>query len=99
MFTTLQICIHDQIGSHDTKRVTSRKGVDYADVFNMLLLTLPGTPTTYQGEEIGMEDIQVSYRDTQDPAGKNAGPVSHKIRTRLGGHYELFLNISRSPDT
>jgi len=42
----------------------------------MLLLTLPGTPTTYYGEEIGMNEIHVSYEDTQDPWGKNLGPVS-----------------------
>ena len=42
----------------------------------MLLLTLPGTPTTYYGEEIGMLDIPLpSWEDTIDPAGKNMGPV------------------------
>lgn len=34
----------------------------------MLLLTLPGTPTIYYGEEIGMENIHVT--ESQDPAGK-----------------------------
>ena len=29
-------------------------GPYFVDVFNMLLLSLPGTPTTYYGEEIGM---------------------------------------------
>jgi glycosidase len=43
---------------------------------NLLLLTLPGTPTTYYGEEIGMQEINVTYEDTQDPWGKNVGPVS-----------------------
>ena len=42
----------------------------------MLLLLLPGTPTTYQGEELGMEGIHLMYEQTQDPYGKNAGPVS-----------------------
>lgn len=36
----------------------------------MLLLTLPGTPTTYYGEEIGMENINVTDSQIQDPAGK-----------------------------
>ncbi len=48
----------------------------YANALNLLLLTLPGTPTTYYGEEIGMEAIYVSYEDTQDPYGQNLGPVS-----------------------
>lgn len=34
----------------------------------MLLLTLPGTPNTYYGEELGMENINVT--GSQDPAGK-----------------------------
>ncbi len=50
-------------------------GVKYASVLNMMLLTLPGTPTTYQGEEIGQQDIWVSYDDTQDPWGKYFGKV------------------------
>ena len=45
------------------------------DALNVLLLLLPGTPTTYYGEEIGMKDIEVSYEDTQDPWGINLGPV------------------------
>jgi len=42
---------------------------------NVLLLTLPGTPTTYYGEEIAMNNIEIDYEDVQDPKGKNAGPV------------------------
>jgi len=29
----------------------------YVNVLNMLLLTLPGTPIVYYGEEIGMKDV------------------------------------------
>ena len=47
------------------------------NAINMILLLLPGTPTTYQGEEIGMLNIKVSYEDTQDPFGKLVGPVSN----------------------
>lgn len=36
----------------------------------MLLLTLPGTPTTYYGEEIGMENINITDSQVQDPAGR-----------------------------
>jgi glycosidase len=41
----------------------------------MMLLTLPGSPTTYYGEELAMEGIDVAYEDVQDPWGKNMGPV------------------------
>ncbi|XP_028580655.2 amino acid transporter heavy chain SLC3A1 [Podarcis muralis] len=43
-------------GNPNSARISSRIGKEYINVINMLLLTLPGTPTTYYGEEIGMED-------------------------------------------
>uniref|UniRef100_A0A8C8RN04 Amino acid transporter heavy chain SLC3A1 n=1 Tax=Pelusios castaneus TaxID=367368 RepID=A0A8C8RN04_9SAUR len=45
------------VGDPSTARITSQIGKDYTNVINMLLLTLPGTPITYYGEEIGMENI------------------------------------------
>ncbi|XP_070531688.1 amino acid transporter heavy chain SLC3A1-like [Ptychodera flava] len=59
------------LGNHDNSRIASRIGVEYLRAMNVMLLTLPGTPTTYYGEEIGMENIWVSYNDTQDPYAKN----------------------------
>ncbi|XP_037663195.1 neutral and basic amino acid transport protein rBAT [Choloepus didactylus] len=45
------------IGGPNNARLTSRLGKEYVNVMNMLILTLPGTPITYYGEEIGMENI------------------------------------------
>ncbi|XP_006882437.1 PREDICTED: neutral and basic amino acid transport protein rBAT [Elephantulus edwardii] len=45
------------IGGPDNSRLTSRMGKEYVNAMNMLILTLPGTPITYYGEEIGMRDI------------------------------------------
>ncbi|NXG42064.1 SLC31 protein, partial [Psilopogon haemacephalus] len=45
------------VGSPTTARISSRIGKEYVNVMNMLILTLPGTPVTYYGEEIGMENI------------------------------------------
>ncbi|XP_018580671.1 neutral and basic amino acid transport protein rBAT [Scleropages formosus] len=56
------------VGNHDKPRISSSAGLEYMRVINMLLLTLPGTPTTYYGEEIGMENVNVT--DIQDPFGK-----------------------------
>ncbi|XP_071087645.1 alpha-glucosidase-like [Haliotis cracherodii] len=61
------------LGNHDRKRVSKRFGVESVNVMNMLLLTLKGTPTTYYGEELGMEEIEVSFEETQDPWGINFG--------------------------
>ncbi|XP_077351209.1 amino acid transporter heavy chain SLC3A1 [Festucalex cinctus] len=57
------------VGNQNAPRVASRAGHRYARVINMLLLTLPGTPTTYYGEEIGMEDVNVTDGRFQDSAG------------------------------
>jgi len=37
----------------------------------MLLLTLRGTPTVYQGEELGMQDAPIAPEHIQDPWEKN----------------------------
>lgn len=46
------------LGNHDNSRVASRVGHHLAKAMNVLLLTLPGTPITYYGEEIFMTDLK-----------------------------------------
>ncbi|XDV50151.1 hypothetical protein PO909_019255 [Leuciscus waleckii] len=57
------------VGNHDKPRIGSSAGKEYVRAINMLLLTLPGTPTTYYGEEIGMVNVNISV--IQDPFGKD----------------------------
>ena len=59
------------LGNHDRPRVASRIGRAQARVAAMLLLTLRGTPTIYQGEEIGMVDTPIPPRLIQDPLERN----------------------------
>lgn len=59
------------LGNHDRSRVASRIGPDQARVAAMLLLTLRGTPTIYQGEEIGMTDVPIPPERVQDPWERN----------------------------
>jgi alpha-glucosidase len=47
------------LGNHDKSRLASRIGSAQARIAAMLLLTLRGTPTIYQGEEIGMADVSI----------------------------------------
>lgn len=54
------------VGDPNTARISSRIGKEYINVINMLLLTLPGTPTTYYGEEIGMEDTKSEIPNFQE---------------------------------
>jgi alpha-glucosidase len=55
------------LGNHDRPRITTRVGLAQARVAAMLLLTLRGTPTLYQGDELGLTDAQVPADKVQDP--------------------------------
>ena len=45
------------LGNHDNPRIGTRAGLSLAPALTLLLLTLPGTPTTYYGDEIGMTNL------------------------------------------
>jgi len=55
------------LGNHDQPRVASRVGPAQARVAAMLLLTLRGTPTVYQGEELGLRNVAIPPESIQDP--------------------------------
>ena len=55
------------LGNHDRSRLASRLGGPQARVAAMLLLTLRGTPTLYQGDELGMKDVEIPPHRVQDP--------------------------------
>ena len=55
------------LGNHDRSRVASRLGPAQARVAAMLLLTLRGTPTLYQGEELGLTDVPIPPALVRDP--------------------------------
>ena len=59
------------LGNHDRSRVATRVGAAQARVAAMLLLTLRGTPTLYNGDEIGMHDVPIPAHLVQDPFEKN----------------------------
>ncbi|MFO1150452.1 MAG: alpha-amylase family glycosyl hydrolase [Alsobacter sp.] len=64
------------LGNHDHPRVASRLGRAQARIAMMLLLTLRGTPTLYQGDELAMEDVPVppgQGRDRFAAAGPGRG--------------------------
>lgn len=48
----------------------------------MLVMILPGVSVTYQGEEIGMTDGEISWEDTVDPWGCNSNPNIYEQYTR-----------------
>jgi alpha-glucosidase len=67
------------MGNHDRHRMATRVGADQARVANMLLLTLRGTPTTYYGEEIGMENVPIPPEFIQDPPAVNQPDIAHIV--------------------
>ncbi|EDW10123.2 maltase A3 [Drosophila mojavensis] len=70
------------LGNHDQSRIGSRLGADRIDSINMLLLTLPGISVTYQGEELGMTDVWISWEDTIDPQACQSNPNEYERLTR-----------------
>jgi glycosidase len=58
------------LGNHDEARIASRVGPDGARLAMLLLLTLRGTPTVYQGDELGIQDVPIPPERMQDPWGK-----------------------------
>ena len=58
------------LGNHDTPRVASRVGPAQARVAAMLLLTLPGTPILYQGDELGLADVPIPDGQVRDPIAR-----------------------------
>ncbi|XP_076016440.1 amino acid transporter heavy chain SLC3A1 [Genypterus blacodes] len=83
------------VGNHDQPRIASTASYKYTRVINMLLLTLPGTPNTYYGEEIGMENINITESQIQDPAGKyNASASRDPERSPMQWSAEMNAGFS-----
>ncbi|XP_053690081.1 maltase A3-like [Sabethes cyaneus] len=70
------------LGNHDRSRVGTRLGEQRIDSMAMIELTLPGVSVTYQGDEIGMTDVEVSWEQTVDPAGCNEGKENYAAKSR-----------------
>jgi alpha-glucosidase len=61
------------LGNHDQPRLASRIGEAQARVAAMLLLTLRGTPTLYNGDELGLSNGVIPPELVQDPQGLQLG--------------------------
>lgn len=70
-----------QLGNRDNHRVASRLGPKNVDGFNMLAALLPGILITYNGEEVGQENGNITYEQGQDPIACKSN--------------ETFLEVSR----
>ncbi|KAK3100466.1 hypothetical protein FSP39_020510 [Pinctada imbricata] len=84
------------MGNHDRSRVASRLGADMLDAMNMMLLTLPGTPTCYYGDEIGMTDASYTFEETKDPQGLHFNKTGYMNHTRDPERSPMQWNDSRN---
>jgi oligo-1,6-glucosidase/alpha-glucosidase len=55
------------IASHDYPRIAAKLGEAQARVAAILLLTLRGTPTLYQGDELGIGRVEIRPEQVRDP--------------------------------
>ena len=76
------------LGNHDNSRIASKAGTHLANALNVLLLTLPGTPTTYYGEEIRMTDVSIDPSERKDVGDedrdKERTPMQWNTTTNAG---------------
>ncbi|KAJ8673808.1 hypothetical protein QAD02_005070 [Eretmocerus hayati] len=68
-------------GNHDNHRIASRYGKngERADQMTMITMILPGIAMVYYGEEIGMRDRPMSWEETKDPYGCDAGKERYHL--------------------
>lgn len=84
------------LSNHDQSRIVTRFGAAQAKTAMMLLLTLRGTPTLYQGDELGLADVPVEQSKQQDKFARVGEGGRDAYRTpmpwtqaRYGGFSEL----------
>ncbi|MEO5938993.1 MAG: alpha-amylase family glycosyl hydrolase [Sphingomonas sp.] len=85
------------IGSHDAPRIAARVGEAQARVAAMLLLTLRGTPTLYQGDELGIGEVSIPrdrVRDPQDLRQPTLGIGRDRSRTPMPWDDTPFAGFS-----
>lgn len=61
------------LGNHDQTRIASKFGMAQAKALAMMQLTLPGVPSVYYGEELGMLDVAIKPEEAHDRFEGGAG--------------------------
>lgn len=91
------------LSNHDTPRHRTRYGGSEARAraAAVLLLTLPGTPFLYAGEELGLEDADVSPSEQVDPGGRDGcrAPIPWSPAGGHGWPGQTWLPFAPEPQT
>jgi alpha-glucosidase len=88
------------LSNHDTPRHRTRLGSEArARAAAVLLLTLPGTPFLYAGEELGLEDAVVPRERRVDPGGRDGcrAPIPWDASRSHGWGAEPWLPWAPEP--
>lgn len=64
------------LGNHDEMRLASRLPEGHERIAATLVLTLPGTPILYYGDEVGMREAAFGDAPSRDPWGDNVAGLS-----------------------
>jgi alpha-glucosidase len=91
------------LSNHDVPRHRQRYGGSEAAarIAAVMLLTLPGTPFIYQGEELGLVDAFVPLDRVVDPGGRDGcrAPIPWTAETDHGWPAEPWLPFPPDPET
>ncbi|RVT90414.1 alpha-amylase family glycosyl hydrolase [Sphingomonas crocodyli] len=85
------------MGSHDAPRIAARLGEPQARIATMMLLTLRGTPTLYQGDELAIGQVVIPrdrIRDPQDLRQPDLGIGRDRSRTPMPWGEGAFADFS-----
>lgn len=84
--------------NHDQHRIVTRMGgSEQARLIALMQLTLPGLPTVYYGDELGMPNTPVKAEDMRDLSANSSGDVSvsrDPERTPMQWHKGQFAGFS-----
>jgi len=90
------------LSNHDVPRHRERHGGDerVARIMCLVLLTLPGTPFLYQGEELGLVDADVPPDQQVDPGGRDGcrAPIPWSAEPLHGWPTEPWLPFPPESD-
>ena len=84
------------LGNHDQPRVTSRLGLPRSRALQFLNLLCPGVSVMYYGDEIGMEDVDLTQHDVQDGFHYSLQDDRNRARTPMqwnSSRYAGFANV------
>lgn len=84
------------MGNHDRSRMGSRIGRDAARSAAVLLLTLPGIPFIYYGDEIGMIDVNIPPTRIRDPLIGPDGQGRDQPRSPMQWNDSIHAGFSKA---